>query len=247
MLVDQQRRCGTSRARLNQEGPTSRLATARRASHSPIRSRRRVTLGQQLRDTPISGYIGTSVPKGLSNRFIRFTFMLQFLPDSSRERPMMRTVLLILATALTAHAQHNLGANSLIGLNGIGVVIEELSPAAGQVGLRESQLTNDIEIKLRLAGIKILRLADQMKEPGQPYLYANLNLSKQRATCAISLELTESVILARNPIALPFFAPTWHLGALAIAPASELADHIRKGLADLVDAFINDYLWAKSQ
>ena len=45
---------------------------------------------------------------------------------------------------------------SLCGLEGVGVVIEGLPGETTQAGLTENQLKTDIELKLRLAGIKVL-------------------------------------------------------------------------------------------
>ena len=42
-------------------------------------------------------------------------------------------------------------------------------------GLTEDILRTDVELKLRLAGIKILSIEEQLKTLGMPWLYLNIN------------------------------------------------------------------------
>lgn len=68
-------------------------------------------------------------------------------------------------------------AESLKGLKAVWVVIEELPETLkSKAGLTKEQLQTDVELKLRLAGIRVVPgLSEGYHIPGQPYLYVNIN------------------------------------------------------------------------
>jgi len=128
---------------------------------------------------------------------------------------------------------------TLKGVDGMFVFLESLKPDLK--GL-ESKIRTDVELKLRLAGIKIV-------EPkiGVPYIYINVNnLKKSNGGFfySISCEFKQGVLLARkypgqvNLAEFSFPATTWDRSAIGFG---EVAD-IRALIKDLVDIFVNDYL-----
>jgi membrane-bound lytic murein transglycosylase D len=65
---------------------------------------------------------------------------------------------------------------SLRGIQALRVVVEDLSSAVEQAGLHRTDIQTDVELKLRLAGIKVL---PEDAQPLSPYLYVNANVQWQ--------------------------------------------------------------------
>jgi hypothetical protein len=63
---------------------------------------------------------------------------------------------------------------TLRGLNGISVVVEELSSVSSSAGLSKDQLRTAVELKLRLAGVKVVTDAESISLPGAPHLYVQI-------------------------------------------------------------------------
>jgi len=145
-------------------------------------------------------------------------------------------------------AQTEMDRKSLRGLKGIAVVVEALQPEAERDGLTKSQIQTDSELKLRQAGIRVLPTEESFKVPGSPYLYMNINTTKNDvlygafSTYVFSLQvaLKQDVTLTRDSD-LKGSATTWETHALGTVGANNLQD-TRRVLGDLLDRFINDYL-----
>ena len=145
-------------------------------------------------------------------------------------------------------AQTEMDRKSLRGLKGIAVVVEALQPDAERDGLHKDQIKTDVELKLRQAGIRVLTTEESFKTPGSPYLYVNLNTTKNDvlygafSTYAFSIQvaLKQDVTLTRDSD-LKGSAPTWETHTLGIVGATNLQD-TRRVLGDLLDRFSNDYL-----
>lgn len=79
---------------------------------------------------------------------------------------------------------------SLKGLTTMAVVIEVLSPAAEQIGLTNTDLQTDAELKLRLAGIRV-STEDRLLTAARPYLYVNVNVGMSPAKLVVySISIT---------------------------------------------------------
>ena len=139
--------------------------------------------------------------------------------------------------------------DSLKYLPGVKVMVEG-SKNAIEAGFDEQAFQTDVELKLRMAGIRVLETEDH----GLPWLYLNVNAlhqkSNQQASYAISLELVQSVGLLHYPSSSPedspeddlarrsMFAITWSSGVLGFGTAANARDVGR----NLVDTFANDWL-----
>ena len=133
---------------------------------------------------------------------------------------------------------------SLKGLKGMYVMVGNY-PDIKKDGLRESTIKTDVELKLRMAGIKVLTKEECIKDPGNPYLWIGVHSFKNEiidiyAYCII-VELKQRVILSRDKkIECP--ATTWfttvNIGTVGANNVNSLRDNIK----DRVDVFINDYL-----
>lgn len=133
---------------------------------------------------------------------------------------------------------------SLRGLKGIYVLIENLpADIEEKGGLTKDQIRTDIELKLRLAGIKVVSREERSTIPGWPCLYVNINPMKRKTELvvyAIQTELSQEVFLERNPN-IQIKAITWSRGMIGTVGEAKLSQ-IRTSLKDLIDEFINDYL-----
>jgi hypothetical protein len=162
-------------------------------------------------------------------------------------RLVLRTVVLLLATTVgaTLRAQA-VEANSLRGIREIEVTIEPLATSAEEAGLHRADIQTDVELKLRLAGIKVLTNGEWLQGPGSPYLYVNANVRLNQpaapglAIFSISLQLKQLVTLTRD-VSIMASATTWDTEAAGSVGRTNL-QKIRDGIRDLVDEFINAYL-----
>lgn len=129
-------------------------------------------------------------------------------------------------------------------LQGIKAVRVRIVLSSEKYGVSSYQLQNDVEIKLRLAGIKVDPNSSQtlsimitiMKiEPK-----ASSNVIGRYGTVAINLE--QEVHLARNP-AISTIAPTWQSYVMYLHGGPDnFGKRCRDVVRDFTDSFINDYL-----
>ena len=131
---------------------------------------------------------------------------------------------------------------TLRGLKGVYVLVENLSPDIEEDELKLSTIQTNVELKLRMAGIKVLTREESSKELGIPFLYVQLNIMKSSGSYVFSIliELREWVYLTRDTT-IECTATTWRNGTVGVAGSRNL-DFIRDSIKDYVDKFINDYL-----
>ena len=157
----------------------------------------------------------------------------------------LAVVLLLAASAATA-GDDEFSRQSLKGLKGVGVLLEDLHADVEQDGLNKTSIQTDVELKLRQAGITVLTQAERRAAPGGPFLYITVN-TQQRPTAAglyaysISVELSQNVQLERDPTIQIVGATTWSVGEVGTVGRDRLRG-VRDGIKDLVDMFINAYL-----
>jgi hypothetical protein len=133
---------------------------------------------------------------------------------------------------------------TLRGLSGVGVGIEYLNDEAKRAGFDANTLQTDVELKLRLAGIKVLTREESIRVPGSPSLYVNLNFinaANGLGVYSIEVELKQNALLERDKTVLALRATTWSTGYLGTAPRDTVSP-VRSALGDLVDRFLNAYL-----
>ena len=133
---------------------------------------------------------------------------------------------------------------SLAGLRGISVLVEYLTPEAEQAGLTRSAIQADAELKLRMAGIRVID-EDEAVSPRGPHIYIRVNCmkveGKEFLACSTAVALNQNVRLARDP-SVVIAAATWEKDAIGVAGSSQISDGVRGLLKDLVEEFITDYL-----
>lgn len=132
----------------------------------------------------------------------------------------------------------------LRGMGGMMVSAEVRSSTLRQAGIYDQRIQTDMELKLRMAGVKI---EDCAKIKGCPHLAVLIKGKKHNngksIAVSINLYLLEDVFLARDPNRM-VRAATWNDNGGGIAGDLVVNDATRKWTQNLVDNFLNDYLAA---
>lgn len=150
-------------------------------------------------------------------------------------------IAIVLSCAVVMAQNSERSRQSLKGIRALGVIVEDPSwPLVGE-GLTTNQLQTDVELRLRTAGIKILKKEELLNRVVAPYLHVEVNSGKLGTLSIhaydIRVSLFQDVMLRRNP-AQVCDAITWHIGLVGKASSGDMRI-IRENLADLVDQFIN--------
>jgi hypothetical protein len=150
-------------------------------------------------------------------------------------------MLLLIVSMLSGSRAYGQGspatANTLKGLSGVQVLIEELNDAAKALGLDTAAIQTDVELKLRMAGLRVLSDEEERSTPDRPWLYVNVNVVGKAA--AIGVNFNQTARLARTGETAS--VTTWSRTGLATNPTAE---SVRNQIKDYVDAFLNDWLSA---
>jgi len=136
---------------------------------------------------------------------------------------------------------------TLAGLFGVEVVVENMDRDIERDGITEKSLQTTVELRLRQAGIRILSNTERLRAPGNPYLYLDIQTLKDRNenfyAYSIELKLNEIVRLDRNPNVMES-ATTWHArGRIGLVGVQRL-QALRRSVGEMVNQFINAYLAA---
>ncbi len=159
---------------------------------------------------------------------------------------------LLAITSRTAGQEVDWEAESLRGLDGLFVLVEDLGDEEQEGGLTEDALHTYLEMRLRQARIPVLSKTELVESERRSYLYLNvfgrrvagmwvyrLDLRiKQRACIEGGLEGQKGLLASAGGCSLLM---TWDRGGLFTARGS-LPDSVRENLAELMDELVNDYL-----
>ena len=128
---------------------------------------------------------------------------------------------------------------SLKGITGFYVSIEQLNQAVEKEGLTTNQIRTDVELRLGMAGIKVLTKEQASQAPGKPLLVVDLAIDSKQGLYPYALDIGVRQIarLERDP-AVTVYATTWSVGSAGIAGLSNIKDTVR----NLLDEFINAWL-----
>jgi hypothetical protein len=140
-------------------------------------------------------------------------------------------------------AQAEIARKTLRGLKGVKVTITIESKLLEEMEI-ENQLQTDAELKLRMAGIKVVSSGELSKLPGRPELVLTVHAYKVNKTAYIStigIDLLQDVTLIRNNTWARGI--TWSTGWVGWTPPTySLSDQFRDGVKGCIDMFINAYL-----
>lgn len=144
---------------------------------------------------------------------------------------------------------------SLQGITGLYVIISIAKGAddvLNELSVTEEQLRTVVELKLRLAGIKVVSKNDILNIPGMPQLIVTVSGWKTALgdsneilfSLGTDVELGQLAYLKRNPT-IEMVAVTWSLSGFARGSSSKKSQtrqHLRDLIMELSDRFINAYL-----
>jgi hypothetical protein len=154
-------------------------------------------------------------------------------------------ILLITAGAATA-ADSDLQRETLRGLKGVQVLVEGLSPELKDANLDATMVQNDVELKLRQAGIGVLTKTESSATPGMPTLCIRAEAWRPLTgdyVYHVTVELQQMARLEREPKIMVNGAGTWSSrGTIGTSGMAMLPTSIRDTVADKVDEFIKAYL-----
>lgn len=129
---------------------------------------------------------------------------------------------------------------TLQGFDAMMIIIGELDPEVEKAGLTTDQLRTDVELKLQLAGIRLLSATECHLEYGRPHLTVNITVIKLKDVVGyvyvVNINFFQKATLVRQ---WNKNVPTWSIIYLGITPH---LFGVRKNVNDQVDVFINAWL-----
>ncbi len=135
--------------------------------------------------------------------------------------------------------------DTLCGLNGVMVFVEEIDTDVENHGLTKSLVKDEVESRLRQADIPVLSVDEAFNMPGKPYLYLNLtthNTGIEFYSYSIRIELNQDVSMIREP-SIRASATTWIANMVGVVGARNLPA-VTEDVNQLTNQFIRDYLAA---
>jgi hypothetical protein len=150
---------------------------------------------------------------------------------------------LCLCPASTVFAANDeLSRESLKGLAGVFVVVDDFEPAIEQAGLTKADIQSEVEGELQAAGIPVLSREQWVTTPGGPYLFVNVFVfsSDDRVwPFFVDVSSMQRVVLERSSANI-FFAPTWSVTTVGSVGSDRLRQ-IKDVVKDYVDQFVKAY------
>jgi hypothetical protein len=110
----------------------------------------------------------------------------------------------------------------------------DLPDGAKVLDLSEDTIQTDVELKLRLAGVRVVAKKEVSQLPGRPHLYLRVTLTSDAQAASIEVQLRQNILLERNGDSA--IGVTWLETTLFSHPTSEA---IRNAVKDNVDKFLN--------
>jgi hypothetical protein len=137
---------------------------------------------------------------------------------------------------------------TLCGLKGVMVFIEDIDSDVEKYGLSKNLLQKEVESRLRHADIPVLTANEAFNMPGRPYLYLNLtthDTGVELYSYSIRIELNQDVSMIRNP-SIKASATTWIANVVGIVGAQNLPA-VTEDVTQLTNQFVRDYLAANEK
>lgn len=156
-------------------------------------------------------------------------------------------LLTVLCVAAAAPNQELDPANPFTGLDGVTVYVEEPDSAFVQRGISRDVLQTPVELQLRQNGIPVLNEGDPGSTAGNPVLYVAisgvLDEAMHQYVYQIQMELTQTVLLERDPDTPVRGATTWRTGGVALS-GPQWREALLTDLDVYTGRFLEEYLGA---
>ena len=130
---------------------------------------------------------------------------------------------------------------TLRGLQGVYILLEDVTPEMAQAGLTTPQLHTDVEWQLRQAGIPVLTKDQAFRLQGAPYVYVYVHLVPHPiglTAYTILIEVNQRALLDLNGSSAS--VSTWSVQRLGTVGSTHLQT-IRNDVRNQVDHFITAY------
>lgn len=136
---------------------------------------------------------------------------------------------------------------ALKGIKGVSVLIEDLSPVAKELGITKESLNTEVELKLRLAGIKVYSSEEWLNSHGAiSTLYVNLHtvgFGGVRGAYAYNIEFLLQDVAYITRSSRTDLVITWRDSRLGVYNTKKDGlEAINKSFKVVTDIFLNDYL-----
>jgi hypothetical protein len=135
---------------------------------------------------------------------------------------------------------------SLRGISGVAVVVEDIGSDASADGLSQDAIRAAAELILRSKGIRVFTNVERTRLGSAPYLYINVNTLKEELglyAYAVNVDLKQVVGLLSKKGAQAWGA-TWSASVVGAVGGANLQKIIADGVEPLVKDFSNDFLLA---
>jgi len=134
---------------------------------------------------------------------------------------------------------------SLRGLQGVEVVVDEIKPDAQADGLSQDSIRATVELILRSKGIRVLTQSERSEMPSKPYLHVSVGTDKQASgqySFSARVELHQAVSMVHRPQHI-MPAPTWVTPVkLRTVSQQNIRLWIINSIEPLVREFASDFL-----
>jgi len=158
-------------------------------------------------------------------------------------------VAILISGVVVCWASGEYERETLKDIKGFQFAVENLSSDAKDAGLSKERLQTLVELKLRMAGVKVLTQKERLATAGKPYLYLNVNVIETRKghyAVGVSLDFNQEVYLSRNTN-IKCVAATWQVDSINAGgnlTEEDLKNYVEKSIEKDLDIFLNDYLAA---
>lgn len=151
---------------------------------------------------------------------------------------------LLMISSIESFAQADaVEINTLKGLKGIGVNVEDIDTEAAVDGLSKDKLLKVITNKLKKSGIKVYTDLELRTISGQPQLVLSINPIKLPGPIyifTVALDFNQIVLLERNT-GLTSVSPTWTVLTTGGSVPEDLSKTVEAAILPMLDRFIADY------
>ncbi len=167
----------------------------------------------------------------------------------------MRYVMMTMVMALTcldlstAQATTSEERESLRGLPGVTVVIEDIDLVAQEDGLSQEAVLTAVERILRSSDIRVLTQSESFKTPPEPHLYVRVTImpdNNSRYALSGVVELHQRVSLFHRP-QRKMSTETWSVRSIGTVGRNQVRTVISEMIEPQVKEFANDFLAANAQ
>ena len=139
---------------------------------------------------------------------------------------------------------------TLRGINAIHVIVHDVDPEVEQYGLTRENMQKDFEVRLGMAGIKVLTENEDLKVPGAPFVTLTIGTMRAFTTkgsefyfISILIKLRQNVYLERKPRNRVPAIATWSNTRFGV----NFGQNIRSEVNNAIDQFINAHAAANSK